>query len=186
MRMSLWENISFGLPKSKGIDNTEEGLRAQEVLRLFGDEHLATQLGKELAKVKRPAEGEEEEEEEEPSGMWQEKLTSLDRAIVHLARAFLMNPEILVLQRPLSNFATDRARIVLDNVFKGFVHKKGVCLPEAGQADRRPRTLFFVCESQEQAQVADVVWALEVKDKAVSKVTMNVQELADPKKMEFH
>lgn len=177
MKMSLWENLAFGLPKASHIDNSSEERRAKDILHHFGADPLKEQLAKELDKMK-PT---EEEDEEEPSDAWQWKLTSLDRGIVHLARAFIMNPEILVLQRPLSNFSAVRAMKVLNGVFKEFVDQKGLAMDAAGKDARRPRTLFFVPESEEQAHAADIIWELEVKDKSVSKSTMTVKTHEDPK-----
>jgi len=191
MRMSLWENLAFGLPKGKGVDNSAEEVRALAILKAFKSKMLLGMLEGEFKakadeKAKLEQGGGDEEEEEKPEDAWQRRLTSLDQAIVHLVRGFLMNPEILVLQRPLSNFSAERGLNVLKDCFVPFVRKKGLCLPEAGEADRRPRTMFFVPESTDQAKEADVVWALEEKDPKVSSQTMTVKVLEDHSQMQFH
>ena len=57
-----------------------------------------------------PAGSDEEESEEEEAekdfkkgagGAWQDSLTYSEKVKLHLARALIMNPEVLVLQRPL-------------------------------------------------------------------------------------
>lgn len=175
MRMTLWENLAFGLPKAN-TPSQKEWSRARKILELFKSPTLVTILDKQAQQAEdRETTVESVTKDDHHPDRWQDRLTSLDTAIVHLARAFVMNPEILVLQRPLSNFSTRRATNVLEDVFVNFVARKGVCLPEEGEGDRRPRTLFYVPESEEQAQAASVIWALEVQDESVSKITMNVR-----------
>merc|ERR1712025_395883 len=101
-----------------------------------------------------------------------------DSAIIHLARAFIMNPEVYLMQRPLSNFSGIRAMSVLKDVFRQCVTDKGLCMPEKGKADRRPRTLFFTPETREQAEAADIAWLLECKKPSKSKHTMDVKPVA--------
>ena len=57
-----------------------------------------------------PSNADEEDSEEEEEGekdfrgagsAWQESLTYSEKVKLHLARALIMNPEVLVLQRPL-------------------------------------------------------------------------------------
>jgi len=90
---------------------------------------------------------------------WQETLASAERAKIHLARALIVNPEVLVLQRPLIHYDDREAPVVLE-VITDFVNKRGICLPEASINRRRPRTLFFSPSTQAQAKKADVVWRL--------------------------
>merc|ERR1719265_233360 len=44
------------------------------------------------------------QEEKEGVVPWQEKLSSTEKNKIHLARALIMNPEVLVLHRPTTNY----------------------------------------------------------------------------------
>merc|ERR1712050_73533 len=78
-------------------------------------------------------------------------------SLVHLARAFIMNPEVMVLQRPLRNYNEARSRRVLE-VMKFHVRERGLALPENQRPHRRPRTMFFSAENSFQAAAADIIW----------------------------
>eukprot|EP00747_Dinoflagellata_sp_TGD_P156925 gnl/TRDRNA2_/TRDRNA2_177699_c5_seq16.p1 gnl/TRDRNA2_/TRDRNA2_177699_c5~~gnl/TRDRNA2_/TRDRNA2_177699_c5_seq16.p1 ORF type:complete len:224 (+),score=42.47 gnl/TRDRNA2_/TRDRNA2_177699_c5_seq16:93-674(+) len=71
-----------------------------------------------------------------------------------------MNPEVLVLSRPLSEFKGETVSNVLDAI-KRHVRCRGLCLPLETINRRRPRTCFVTCEDHDQAQHADFVWTIE-------------------------
>merc|ERR1711924_581334 len=86
--------------------------------------------------------------------------TYTERVKIHLARAFIMNPEVMALQRPLYHFAKNTAEEML-KLIKKYVDNRGLCLPEDTVHKRCPRTVFFSPETKEQAKMADVVWQID-------------------------
>jgi len=89
--------------------------------------------------------------------MKQEALSYSERAKLHIARALLMNPEVMVLQRPLAHFNHADQDKVLDLIHE-HVRNRGIGLPPETAHLRRPRTVFLSVESEELAKHADVVW----------------------------
>jgi len=88
---------------------------------------------------------------------WINILTYTQKVKLHMARAFLANPEVIVLDRPLMHFGPDYVPVLLD-LFRDHVHNKGIGMPEASRISRRPRTLFYTAETREQLRGADVIW----------------------------
>ncbi|CAE8585907.1 unnamed protein product [Polarella glacialis] len=106
--------------------------------------------------------GHEAETEQEPrnnSNSWQKTLAYSERARIHLARALIMNPEVMVLQRPLHHYNVKAASEAL-TLLKEHVRNRGVGWPEETAAKRRPRIVFFTAESPQQEEEADVCWEI--------------------------
>eukprot|EP00747_Dinoflagellata_sp_TGD_P074057 gnl/TRDRNA2_/TRDRNA2_158171_c4_seq1.p1 gnl/TRDRNA2_/TRDRNA2_158171_c4~~gnl/TRDRNA2_/TRDRNA2_158171_c4_seq1.p1 ORF type:complete len:859 (+),score=147.28 gnl/TRDRNA2_/TRDRNA2_158171_c4_seq1:373-2577(+) len=112
---------------------------------------------------------------------WYTQLSTNEKKLLHLTRALVYNPEILVLHRPVDevdNYLTKDILNVLQefvdnyltkdilNVLQEFVEKKGLELDPKDFKNRRPRSVFFtggeVKESQTSA-IADVVWRLSTQ-----------------------
>eukprot|EP00928_Gymnodinium_smaydae_P006106 TRINITY_DN12127_c0_g2_i4.p1 TRINITY_DN12127_c0_g2~~TRINITY_DN12127_c0_g2_i4.p1 ORF type:complete len:235 (-),score=26.38 TRINITY_DN12127_c0_g2_i4:24-728(-) len=100
---------------------------------------------------------------------WHERLTYTEKVMMHLARAFIMNPEVMVLQRPLHHFNRDIGAFML-KIHKEHVDNRGLCLPSAGMKRRRPRGVFFSPETKDQGAQADVIWQ-------INKITHTVHEI---------
>mmetsp|Transcript_78569 Transcript_78569/g.217222 ORF Transcript_78569/g.217222 Transcript_78569/m.217222 type:complete len:685 (+) Transcript_78569:2-2056(+) len=83
-------------------------------------------------------------------------LSHTDMCALHLARAFVMNPDVLVLHKPLTNFDDTRSHLVL-NLMHEFVHKRGLEKPSQDRAQRRPRTCIFSALAVHTVHVADMV-----------------------------
>mmetsp|Transcript_18280 Transcript_18280/g.35240 ORF Transcript_18280/g.35240 Transcript_18280/m.35240 type:complete len:734 (+) Transcript_18280:393-2594(+) len=94
--------------------------------------------------------------DEERDTSWQEALSQSDRVLIHLARAFIYNPEVLVMNRPTLRLPEDTAKIVIQ-VIKEFVDQKGVELPKQELWKRRPRTAFVSFVRLGGVQAADIV-----------------------------
>lgn len=90
---------------------------------------------------------------------WITTLSWTEKAKLHLARAFLANPEVMVLQRPLTHFGA-REQSNLLGLLRLHVENRGIDLP-ADEHTCRPRTVFLSVESREHAKQADVVWTME-------------------------
>lgn len=95
-----------------------------------------------------------------PPKDWLGQLTYTEKVKLHLARAFLMNPEVMVLQRPLYHFSQQAQETVLQ-MLREHVDKKGVGMPEASIGRRRPRTVFYTAEMEHHEEAADIVWDVE-------------------------
>eukprot|EP00931_Biecheleriopsis_adriatica_P064469 TRINITY_DN39244_c0_g1_i1.p1 TRINITY_DN39244_c0_g1~~TRINITY_DN39244_c0_g1_i1.p1 ORF type:complete len:897 (+),score=130.49 TRINITY_DN39244_c0_g1_i1:40-2691(+) len=88
---------------------------------------------------------------------WQDALSYQECAKLHIARALVTNPEILVLEKPLLNFDSEEADIVMQAV-SDHVRDRGLCLDPAGKNERRPRTCFYSAERISEHCSPDVVW----------------------------
>merc|ERR1719277_787326 len=69
---------------------------------------------------------------------WFDKLNYTEKVKIHLARAFIMNPEILVMHRPLYHFDEAFGRRMMALIRRH--HKnRGLCIPATTMNRRRPR-----------------------------------------------
>lgn len=81
---------------------------------------------------------------------WERQLSSSDKCILHLARAIIANPHLLVIHRPLAAFEPALAKRVL-TFLRSFVEGRGV----GDQLYRTPgvlaRTVIFTCSIADAA-----------------------------------
>merc|ERR1712176_341542 len=77
-----------------------------------------------------------------------------------MARAFIMNPEVLVLQRPGSVFNEVMEWKVLSAI-KAHVDERGLAMCDASRHTRRPRSVFFTTDRKSQLAIADLVWVVK-------------------------
>merc|ERR1711904_591992 len=93
-------------------------LRVTEILRWLGMRKTLTMVSEDLAssprqplgehtswsqELKRFADGKKREATTEDE-FWMRRLAAIELCMIHLARAFVMNPEVMVLQRPLVKY----------------------------------------------------------------------------------
>merc|ERR1712217_140391 len=90
---------------------------------------------------------------------------------VPLARAFIMNPEIIVMQRPLDHFIGREDFDELLQIIKANVTQRGLQMDGFGDiSSRRPRTCFMSCSGLGATgeaglhHIADVVIQLNKPD----------------------
>jgi len=104
---------------------------------------------------------------------WYHKFDDLERAKIHLVRAFIMNPEVLVLHRPF--YASGGRRSIFSDLLleclREHVENRGLCMPRESAHTRRLRTCFFTPESPSQANVADIIITLTEKGQAFSRAS---------------
>eukprot|EP00747_Dinoflagellata_sp_TGD_P155441 gnl/TRDRNA2_/TRDRNA2_177579_c1_seq25.p1 gnl/TRDRNA2_/TRDRNA2_177579_c1~~gnl/TRDRNA2_/TRDRNA2_177579_c1_seq25.p1 ORF type:complete len:782 (+),score=119.82 gnl/TRDRNA2_/TRDRNA2_177579_c1_seq25:108-2453(+) len=92
---------------------------------------------------------------------WQHKLTMSDMSLVHLARAFVFNPNILVVHKPTSPFNHAKANLVMQ-LLEEFCTLSGIEV-DSEQAYRRPRTLFYSSDMPADEQDrAKLIWEINV------------------------
>mmetsp|Transcript_20945 Transcript_20945/g.48821 ORF Transcript_20945/g.48821 Transcript_20945/m.48821 type:complete len:844 (-) Transcript_20945:340-2871(-) len=106
---------------------------------------------------------------------WRESLSFQEKAKIHIARALIMNPEIMILEKPLMNFDENEAALVA-SVLKEYVANRGVAMPVDSYESRRPRSCFYSAERLDMETCpADTIWRHEN-----GKITED--GLEDPKK----
>eukprot|EP00929_Paragymnodinium_shiwhaense_P067995 TRINITY_DN34179_c0_g1_i1.p1 TRINITY_DN34179_c0_g1~~TRINITY_DN34179_c0_g1_i1.p1 ORF type:complete len:889 (-),score=196.30 TRINITY_DN34179_c0_g1_i1:98-2764(-) len=99
---------------------------------------------------------------------WQKTMSHTETCLIHLARAFIMSPELMVMQKPLSMYGSAfMAGRVSDAMFK-FVKERGLCDNPATRHRRRPRTLFYSADDLSchmgSGLGADIIWKLASRD----------------------
>jgi hypothetical protein len=192
--LTLWENLTMGCPS--GVDQglvvsilQEMGMsRVIDALEQFQDgpvakgpnssresvdnEYSASDelLAESSARILTEKEEEDiqvkDMEKKKQMAFWFEKLNYSEKAKIHLARAFIMNPEVIVMHRPLYHFDDVVGRCMLGLV-RQHHRNRGLCMPTATMSRRRPRTVFMTTEAEWQEGAADVTWHLDVKEKSL-------------------
>eukprot|EP00747_Dinoflagellata_sp_TGD_P087947 gnl/TRDRNA2_/TRDRNA2_163828_c1_seq2.p1 gnl/TRDRNA2_/TRDRNA2_163828_c1~~gnl/TRDRNA2_/TRDRNA2_163828_c1_seq2.p1 ORF type:complete len:321 (+),score=49.10 gnl/TRDRNA2_/TRDRNA2_163828_c1_seq2:87-1049(+) len=163
---SMWANLTFG--------GTEKPSRVRRVLQRLHLDECIRLLDLELADTSLET-------------GWRKKLSESDIAMIHLARALVLNPNVLVIHKPSIHFEGSRAKLIMEvlnpnvlvihkpsihfegsraklimEVLEEFVMKSGVAV-DGDQQHRRPRTVFYSSDVLEEAQLfGDIVW--EVQD----------------------
>ncbi|CAK9021666.1 unnamed protein product [Durusdinium trenchii] len=176
LNLSPWKNLIFGCANPLSVDPARvrkilQLLQMKTTLQLITADLEKQALLRETTGASKPVpDGESEEEEseqeeekdwdQENGGNWHDELTYSEKVKIHLARALIMNPEVMVLQRPLHHYDTAMAETVL-KVLKAHVEERGLALPEKGRRHRRPRSCFFTVERPDEAMAADVVWRIK-------------------------
>ena len=87
---------------------------------------------------------------------WQNSLSFQEKAKLHIARALIMNPEILILEKPLMNLDEAESERVM-TVLREYVSNRGVAMPGETRDMRRPRTCFFSAE-RSTSTLVDAAW----------------------------
>ena len=105
---------------------------------------------------------------------WQGTLSFQEKAKLHIARALVVNPEILILEKPLMNFDDKEYRLVQRSL-REYVYNRGVALPVESRESRRPRTCFYSAEREDTSQT-DVVWKCDGGSVVAEKPPLQVQE----------
>jgi len=93
---------------------------------------------------------------------WYDELSQSELLKMHIIRALNLNPEVLLLHRPVDQMEADSAAMVL-GVLRRQVDEKGIYNPLEHRGASRPHTVIFTTgRDRERAEsatdVADVVW----------------------------
>eukprot|EP00746_Dinoflagellata_sp_MGD_P076970 gnl/MRDRNA2_/MRDRNA2_30933_c0_seq2.p1 gnl/MRDRNA2_/MRDRNA2_30933_c0~~gnl/MRDRNA2_/MRDRNA2_30933_c0_seq2.p1 ORF type:complete len:948 (+),score=154.35 gnl/MRDRNA2_/MRDRNA2_30933_c0_seq2:134-2977(+) len=170
--LGLMKNLTFGMPKrEKGSEQKViEMLRI--LLRKFDAPNLLHMLEGEVAhwrakKMKAvQLDGDEEDIDFQNQGKdsslrnWIEPLTTTDLTIISQVRAYLVNPEVLVMLRPCIYYDEMRSQTAYRNM-QEYVDNRGLGLDLKTKHRRRPRTLIYSATSMEEAHVADYIWVVK-------------------------
>merc|ERR1719484_138221 len=104
----------------------------------------------------------------ESADKWQVSLCNSERSNFSLARALITNPEVLILQRPLSALEPDDKTRVMTALAEN-VSNHGYKLPPEGVKFRRPRTLFVSSSSYLELNFCSCIWRLDLESGGVYK-----------------
>jgi ABC-type uncharacterized transport system fused permease/ATPase subunit len=174
LKRSAWQNLTFSCPDA-------DPLRVVEILKLLGLKHTLQVVAKDLERLELLTDElklhcEDEDSKCEHSALpdgddarhWQHRLTHSEIAKIHLVRAFIANPEVLILQRPYRQFSEiheghhiNGEREILKGAIYDHISHRGLFMPIETVTRRRPRTVFFTAESKAQEEESDVIWRLD-------------------------
>jgi len=153
MKAGVYDNATFGLSRR----DHGEYVRVQKIMQMLGMPSTLALMAK-------------QSDSGEVDGAWSDSLPFSEQAKLHLLRAFVMNPEVLICQRPLSNFTRVDGHDLLRRHFRAFVENRGLALPASKH--RRPRTLIFSADDAEAALEASTVWRFDPQEFGGSKLTV--------------
>lgn len=162
LNLSLWQNLTFGNAKGNNpyrVENILKALDMHEALELCRRDLTARKKAFDGAGDEQEKTEEEEEEEIEkvnPLDKWR----SSQKANVHLARALIMNPELMVLHRPFMNYPNKKQSDHIATILKEHRDTRGFQMDPSQKHTRRPRTMFFTPDTPEEAEIADQCWVL--------------------------
>jgi len=168
LNMSVWQNLVFGNAKLNNPARIEKillRLKAVEILELCHDDLLARkqEMGCDDKSAVTGTQEEDGDEQKTCATNPLEKMRASQKATLHLARALIMNPEVMVLHRPFMHYpkaGNDKSAELVMEILSEHVRNRGFEMDPATKSSRRPRSVFFTPDSPEQAQMADVCWEL--------------------------
>jgi len=88
-------------------------------------------------------------------------LNGTEQTLIHLARAFIANPDVLVMERPFALFEDMDMKMQLLETLKEHVENRGLCLSRSRLHHRRPKTVFFSTDDERFVDFADILWTIE-------------------------
>jgi len=133
----LLENLTFGSPPDKAPDLP----RMRAILRDLRLDKVLPVLEQEAAGMQNPD--------------WMSSLTFSEQNLLGLARAFIMNPEVMILQNPCIHYLKDLSEHI-EHLLVRQVQCRGLHLPEASESHRRPRTVVYTSTRDEEDPTADL------------------------------
>lgn len=103
----------------------------------------------------------EDEKEDEEGGddddSWMDKLSRSEQKRFQLARAFVYDPDVLIIHKPVDDLDGDLKNTVL-GLMREFVDKRGLELPAESLQKRRPHTVIFSGGSSSLHPISDIIW----------------------------
>ncbi|CAE8626531.1 unnamed protein product [Polarella glacialis] len=159
LKLSAWKNLTFG-------SDEIEPSRVRRILSALKMDQTLNEVNRNLKKLglstlktgmsihlsvrdtgicvdqKHLAHTESIQEVHNEETAWIHRITRTEKAKLHLARALIANPEVLLLDRPFLHYGPEDA-VLVEHVLKEFVRQRGFMMPGANLKLRRPRTCFF-------------------------------------------
>jgi len=168
---TAWYNLTFGIQSESPcrVKQILEGLGMEATLNLVVSELASLGLEGELdvpfSETKISAADVSCAAASSGTGFPLTKLPLGERAKIHLARALIMNPEVLLLHKPLSHF-DEKVSDMLLKALRIHCSNRGYMLPASGRELRRPRTLIISPCTLKELELTNVVW--EIKDCSIT------------------
>lgn len=158
-RGSLYSNLT--MMKKVGEDDEDGGKSLERVKKICEAVRVPPEI---MALI-----------EKEDHFSWDVILSQTQRAQVNLARAFIDNPDFLVIHKPALLFDDETSDVVLQQL-KKFVKNRGLEEPPETFALRRPRTCIFSSAKRYGTKIADKVFLIS-PDEGIREV--NPDEIKD-------
>jgi len=98
---------------------------------------------------------------------WEQSLTNSSKVKLHIARALIANPEVIVFERTLQGLNEETTTLVFD-VISRHVKERGLCLPDSERRFRRPRTVIFTTDHASRAAKADCILEMDEKTNSIT------------------
>jgi len=162
LRASVWENLV--LARQYWKDPDFESKRVIKICRRIGLTDAFVRLLEDTREDFLSTTKSSIGNSDSQTDFWQTRLSSTDIQLVHLARAFIYSPEVMVMNRPCQALSEPCARKVRD-MLREFVDHRGVQLPASGFSMRRKRTAFVSFVRSEGISYADRI--LQVSEQAI-------------------
>jgi ABC-type multidrug transport system fused ATPase/permease subunit len=141
---TLHENLTYGISKHSGADAEH-----QRVIAICDEMKISEKITRYL--------NPENKDLFSTTAQWGEVLSQTQRSQLNLARAFVSNPEVLVLHKPTAVF-DDKDAAHIFRCLRKFVDEKGLAMDPAGFHYRRPRTVIMTTSRPQGASAADRVF----------------------------
>lgn len=158
--LSLLENLCYGrsVTESDIARARSIFLRTLEGIAIGNESHwLIEQFDKDVSEYKSGYISERDKQEllnidDATSPAWHKKLSYNEMSRIHLARALIYSPNIMVLHKPCDDVDTDLVTSTM-SLLRQFVEDRGLQTVEDGKVDsgkhpwhmRHPRTVFLTC-----------------------------------------
>lgn len=177
MHTSMLHNMSLGLPHPTRPTQQERDritrilfeLDLHDVVDIMNDEENGTCTSARTPRSPvsaRPINEQDIEFKNSAEMAWEQSLTQSEKVKLHIARALVSNPEVMIVERTLQGLNYEHATGLL-NVLRRHVNEKGLCLPTEDHVHRRPRTVIFSTELADHAAQADSVLELDTEKQSV-------------------
>lgn len=179
MHTSMLHNMALGLPNPTNPSNEDREriirilleLDLQDVVDIMNDEAFGTRSS---VRSPRPVPAPEPPRSVPDSikfknsaeMSWEKTLTQSEKVKLHIARALVSNPEVMIIERTLQGLNTKCATGVI-NILRRHMDEKGLCLPKEDHVHRRPRTVIFSTELSDHAAQADTVLELDPANQSI-------------------
>jgi len=164
--LDYFRDESLGPPAENAANLPLEAEKSSQRDLLLGCDRASPSKGKSSKESKREADSRDARKKKELA-QWFEKLNYTEKAKLHLARAMIMNPELMVMHRPLFHFDGAVGRKIM-NLIKQHHKNRGLCMPLTTLNRRRPRTVFLTVEKEWQENATDIIWRLDSQTKRIT------------------
>jgi ABC-type multidrug transport system fused ATPase/permease subunit len=183
LHASMLHNLALGLPDPNTINKKRafailQMLGLQEAVASLKAESVSSEDGSDAGSIDTAHTFMEDELKfmDATQTSWERTLNLSFKVKLHIARALIADPEVMILDRSLQALNEQSAAQILD-VLHQHVQERGLCKPPEGQSNRRPRTVFFSTEVASQVAVADCVLGMDPASKSVSMTTKSAPGL---------